>query len=162
MLGYVGHAKVWFRWIIWWELEGGGSAWSVAQASLTCGKAINFYMWTLGYPMDILDPKTDAARCVSSGWSGKVLTGIRQAAKLHSINYNNYWHWDSLKPSHLSTLAARPFEKKMRILVLTFKNHALDEFLLDCRKHCPDADIVRIGGQGFGATWACPKSAGLQ
>lgn len=41
--------------------------------------------------------------------------------------------------------ARTPRTQKMRILILTFKNHALDEFLLDCRKHCPDADIVRIG-----------------
>ena len=71
-------------------------------------------------------------------------------------------HWDSLKHSNFSTMAARPSEKKMRILVLTFKNHALDEFLLDCRKHCPEADIIRIGGQGSRATGACPKSAELQ
>lgn len=33
----------------------------------------------------------------------------------------------------------------MRVLVLTFKNHAEDEFLLDCRKHIPHANVVRIG-----------------
>lgn len=54
---------------------------------------------------------------------------------------------ESSREEDLHDLLHRPFEKKMRILVLTFKNHALDEFLLDCRKHCPDADIVRIGGR---------------
>ncbi|CAE7212365.1 Znfx1 [Symbiodinium pilosum] len=37
--------------------------------------------------------------------------------------------------------------KKVRILVMAFKNHALDECLLDVMKNCPGASVVRIGGR---------------
>ena len=104
--------------------------------------------------MSILDRAVDEAKKNSLElWRG--MRGCKVP-----LNYR-IGNWDSLKPPHLCILAARPSEKKMRILVLTFKNHALDEFLLDCRKHCPHADIVRIGGQGR-ATWACPKKWELQ
>merc|ERR1711963_228532 len=36
---------------------------------------------------------------------------------------------------------------KVPVLVLTYKNHALDEFLLDSLKFLNEGDIARIGGR---------------
>jgi len=39
-------------------------------------------------------------------------------------------------------------DQKMRVLVLTYKNHALDEFLVDCLKQIhPQPQVIRIGGR---------------
>ena len=40
-----------------------------------------------------------------------------------------------------------PRDNRRRILVLTYKNHANDEFLVDCQKHMPHVQVVRIGGR---------------
>ena len=43
-------------------------------------------------------------------------------------------------------LSMKP-QPKLPILVLTYKNHALDEFLMDVLKFLKEDEIVRIGGR---------------